>query len=396
MMPKSVLFLIMIGVISVLTPAAPAQEASLYGVNGNQDALIRINTETGRGQVVGPLGIDIDGGGLDFACDGTLWGFSRSETQADVAVLYTVDIATGAATLVQTFDVAGFPQGIGLEFGPDDSTLYWRTGTELLILDPENGAIIPVTSGLSNNGSSLTMNPATCADFFSTVRTRLVRIDPNDGSQTNVGNGTVVYTALAATQDGALYGHNSRTLFRVDPETGAGLPIGLIGPPAPGLAYGPFDVSCAERCPFCPEDPQPEGQGYWYHQCLGVPPEAGGIDTDLLDMQVPEPTEPGFIADLIPCAEARLSELGFGGTSTCEGMEADPSNDKCEKALKQLTALILNVCSDRLVAGCPLEVLPPGCDSTRAGSLIEESAALIHAGECQQAAACVDAVQSGE
>jgi hypothetical protein len=371
--------------------AASAQEPALYAVNGVQDTLIRINTETGRGRVVGPLGINIDGGGLDFACDGTLWAFSRSETQVDVAVLYTIDIDSGAATVVQTFDVAGLPPGVGLEFGPDDQTLYWRTGTELLILDPESGAIIPVTSSLSNNGSSLTMNPDTCADFYSTARTRLIRIDPDDGAQSPVGNGAVTYTALAATPEGALYGHSARTLYRIDTGTGAGLPIGQIGSPAPGLAYGPFGVTCAERCPFCPEDPQPEGQGYWHQQCAGVSPDGGGIATDLF---VEGPTEPGFVETLMPCAEAYLQELGFDGTSTCDGMEADPANDKCEKALKQLTALILNVCSDRLVEGCPTEVSTPGCDATRVGALIEETAALIHLGECTQAVTCVDPVNS--
>jgi hypothetical protein len=356
--------------------------------------LIRIDTVTGQGQRVGPLGIDVDGGGLDFACDGTLWAFSRDETQVDAAVLYTIDIDTGAATVVRTFDVAGFPPGVGLEFGPDDSTLYWRTGTELLILDPDTGAIIPVTSGLSNNGSSLTMNPATCEDFFSTVRTRLIRIDPDDGAQTNVGNGAFVYTALASTPDGTLYGHSARTLFRVDPDTGAGFAIGQIGTPAPGMAYGPFGVSCAERCPFCPEYPEPESQGYWHRQCLGMDAGESDPSSSLLDGEMSEPTEPGFVEDLMPCADARLQELGFDGTTTCDGLEADPANDKCEKALKQLTALILNVCSDRLVAGCPAEVMTPGCDATRVGGLIEEAAALIHAGECTEAVTCVDPVNS--
>ena len=377
-------------------PAVLAEEQALYGVNGVADTLLRIDPETGRGQVVGPLGIDIDGGGLDFACDGTLWGFSRSETGVDVGVLYTVDIDTGAATVVQTFDIAGFPPGIGLEFGPDERTIYWRTGTELLILDPAGGAIIPVTSNLSGNGSSLTMNPDTCADFYSTAARQLIRIDPDDGAETTVGNGPTTFTALAVIPDGTLRGHSSRTLYRIDQATGAGLPIGTIGSPAPGMAYGPFGVACAERCPFCPEDPQPEGQGYWHRQCLGVSSDDGGIDPNPFDGGPSEPTEPGFVEALMPCADARLRELGFDGTSTCDGMDADPPGDKCEKALKQLTALILNVCSDRLVDGCPAEAPTPGCESTRVGALIEEAAALIQRGECKQAATCVESVVADE
>ena len=73
-------------------------------------------------------------------------------------------------------------------------------------------------------------------------------------------------------------------------------------------------------------------------------------------------------------------------------MDADPPSDKCEKALKQLTAPILTVCSDRLQNTCEVDVSAEGCTSTDVGDLIQEVADLIHAGDCNQAASCARAV----
>ncbi len=67
----------------------------------------------------------------------------------------------------------------------------------------------------------------------------------------------------------------------------------------------------------------------------------------------------------------------------------------CERAEKQLTALILNVCSERLLGGCDVDVSPEGCSSTNVGDLIDELAMLIFNGECQQAADCAGAVNEG-
>ncbi len=143
-------------------------------------------------------------------------------------------------------------------------------------------------------------------------------------------------------------------------------------------------------------DPDPVTQGYWHRQCLGVPASEGGIDPGRNGRGPQSPTEPGFVEELMPCAEERLEQLGFYGETTCEGMDADPANDPCERALKQLTALILNVCSGRLSDGCEVDTGAEGCSSTTVGDLIDELAGLIQGGTCQQAADCAGAVNEGD
>ncbi len=141
---------------------------------------------------------------------------------------------------------------------------------------------------------------------------------------------------------------------------------------------------------FC----EPRSQGYWHRQCLGVPASEGGIDPG--NGQGPQaPTEPGFVEGLMPCAEDRLADLGLNMT-TCEGMDADPPNDPCERAKKQLTALILNVCSGKLTECCEVDLGAEGCASTNVGDLIDEIAGLIQGGSCNTASNCAAAVNGSD
>jgi hypothetical protein len=167
-----------------------------------------------------------------------------------------------------------------------------------------------------------------------------------------------------------------------------------------GIAYDNVihDAPGVEGCePFCP-DPDPVSQGYWHRQCLGMSafdPDCPGIDPGR-GRGPQSPTEPGFCPDLYDCANDRLEGLMSSyGQTTCEGMDADPASDKCEKALKQLTALILNVCSDRLADACEVDVSAEGCSSTDVGDLIDEIDSLIQSGDCNTANACAAAVNEG-
>ncbi len=135
----------------------------------------------------------------------------------------------------------------------------------------------------------------------------------------------------------------------------------------------------------------PLTEGYWTRQCLGT----GEIAPGRNGRGPSEPTEPGFVSTLEPCADAWLESLGFFGTTTCEGLDAVPPSDPCEKALKQLTALIPNVCSGHLARLCPIDTRPEGCSSTTVGDLVDEAAALIQTGQCQRAADCAAAVNEG-
>ena len=73
-------------------------------------------------------------------------------------------------------------------------------------------------------------------------------------------------------------------------------------------------------------------------------------------------------------------------------MDADPPNNFCEKAKKQFTATLLNVCSDRLPLGCPTELGEEGCASETVGDLVIEIAGLILDGACKTANSCAAAV----
>ena len=77
-------------------------------------------------------------------------------------------------------------------------------------------------------------------------------------------------------------------------------------------------------------------------------------------------------------------------------MDADPPSDPCERALKQLTALILNVCSDRLTNTCALDLSNVSCSATSIEGLLQETSQLIQIGECEVAADCAALVNEGE
>ena len=140
----------------------------------------------------------------------------------------------------------------------------------------------------------------------------------------------------------------------------------------------------------------PATQGYWHRQCLGVPASEGGIDPGRNGRGPQSPTEPGFVPDLMDCGFAGLEDAGLFGLTTCDGMDADPPSDPCQRAEKQLTALILNVCSSRLSNFCEVDVSAQACLSSNVGELIVEAAGLIQTGFCNQAAACAAAVNEGD
>ncbi len=162
----------------------------------------------------------------------------------------------------------------------------------------------------------------------------------------------------------------------------------------PGQEDGDGD-GIGDACP-CPAEPDPASQGYWHRQCLGVPASEGGIDPGRNGRGPSSPTEAGFQDELMVCADAVLPNLLwfiYPELTTCDGMDADPANDKCEQAHKQLTALLLNVCSGRVSEHCPSDT---SCASDNVGDLLFELADLIMAGDCKQARTCASAVNAGD
>lgn len=173
------------------------------GVHGSAQTLITVDTLTGAGTIVGPIGFpDVDA--IAFASDGTLYGVDASTDN-----LITINPATGAGTLVGP---VGFPFIGGMAFSP--------------------GGVL-FASDISGGGGG----PST-----------LVTINTTTGAGTAVGPigfGTVEGIAFAS--DGTLYGISdllgggTGQLITIDPLTGAGTAIATVitSGNMDGLAYIP-------------------------------------------------------------------------------------------------------------------------------------------------------------
>lgn len=140
--------------------------------------------------------------------------------------------------------------------------------------------------------------------------------------------------------------------------------------------------------PLCfPPGCNPRTQGYWHRQChgLGLIGKPGGRpgshpdwDDDIL-LRLFE-----TITDPLVAALGSPTDM-----TTCEGLDADPRNDKCQKAIKQYTALILNIHGGFLGPDCELDLSPfgPGLPTDPPGAA-ELVAQLIQAGLAGDPRAC--------
>jgi len=93
------------------------RQGNLFGVDDITNELITIDSSTGAGTLVGPLGTAITDMGLDFNCSGSL--FMATDSPAS---LFRINPATGAATLVG-------PQGVPVTgLGFDGVSMFGLTG----------------------------------------------------------------------------------------------------------------------------------------------------------------------------------------------------------------------------------------------------------------------------
>ena len=220
-----------------------AQAEILYGVAPSSDSVIAIDTATGAGITVGGLGIAVSQAGGTTDCEGTVWAFSRAQGDATHGILYTVDTATGAATVIQEYDLSALPSGVGIEFGPDGSTLYWRAGTYLGILNLD-GTITAVNAALGTSGVSLAR--AKEGTFYAESNSRLVRLALDGTEFEDIGPTLGGLTSLSHL-DGVLYGHAGGRLYTISKATGAATLVGNIGHSTPGTAFA-VAQGCAPIC----------------------------------------------------------------------------------------------------------------------------------------------------
>ena len=167
-----------------------------YGMTtGESASLYRIDIssapETIGVEFVGELGYFMYEGGLAFTPDGTAYGFNAGAT---VPYLFTVDLETGAATIINPtdgrHDIAGLGwRDDGVLIGLDSST------ASLLTIDPVTAAtglieqVVPVIGGIggmaleANGGYFVTGGPLA----VSPGSNELYSFDPLSGEQFFIG-----------------------------------------------------------------------------------------------------------------------------------------------------------------------------------------------------------------
>jgi hypothetical protein len=128
--------------------AAIGNPTKLYGlgngqfVNGDTDSpdLYSIDVSTGAATLIGPLGSEAgeyDQGGLAFDSDGTLWAITDRRTINNLpSQILRIDVDTGTATLVSTTGEVGFeslaigpPTACSITYGTDDEDEFPRIPT---------------------------------------------------------------------------------------------------------------------------------------------------------------------------------------------------------------------------------------------------------------------------
>lgn len=100
-----------------------ANRTDLFGLGGDgRNNLVRLNRVIGAATAIGPLGaVDLQDGGLDFNATGVLYGISDLTGRTGPSQIFTVNLATGAATVVVNVTSGGSPingfEGLAIDDG---------------------------------------------------------------------------------------------------------------------------------------------------------------------------------------------------------------------------------------------------------------------------------------
>jgi hypothetical protein len=278
---------------SYLNSLAKNQAGTLYSASGNK--LITINSVTGVGTQVATLNFGdkpSDVRGLAFSPQNVLYAVINDYPTGGINpdYLYTVDIATGVATLVGatglnyvqslTFSASGVLYGWDISRGL--LTINTATGTATVV-NPGVGAlpdiqgiafaadgtlygarealytINPATSGCTLVGSGgysdvrgievLAVLPTTLIGVsWSGTNSPVVKIDKDTGIGTTIGlSGFSGLNSLAKNQAGTLYSASGNKLITINPTTGAGTQVATLNfgekpSDVRGLAFSPQNV----------------------------------------------------------------------------------------------------------------------------------------------------------
>ena len=232
-------------VTSALAGALSGQAQTMYAIGAvaaSPQSLLTVDLTSGAATQVDPTETFLLGNsGTALSCDGTLYGFSM--TGPTTGDLFTVDLATGVHTLVQSLTLAPaappFGQGIGLAFAAD-GTARLLNDTNLYRLDVESGEIHLVgPTGLSSQFSLTTGRGPDCRLFATGLLANwsFIAIDPDTAASTTLGASVANLTALEFDDTGRLFASRLNTLVELDPADGRLLrTAGPFGFDVPGMA----------------------------------------------------------------------------------------------------------------------------------------------------------------
>ena len=253
------------------------------------DYLITIDLTTGAGTLIGPTR-DVELGpiaDLAFGPDGILYGWQEPGTDSIV----TIDVATGHTTLVAKSGLGTF--GSGLAFGNDGTMYYAGTGTtdHLSIMNPKSGfevAALPLTISDTTRNSIGSLAVSHAGQLYGVeiterVKSSLVRFDPLSDAGTisadagdDAGDAGIFPGGYAITQIGPTMYNGIR-----------GGDAGLGPIPLAAIAFNiDFDddgvLDGADNCPEVanPDQHDSDGNGLGDACDPNFKPDSGSVESD--------------------------------------------------------------------------------------------------------------------
>ncbi len=239
---------------------------TLYGIDSNRDALVTQGTAAGvtppvspnSGQLftVGGLGVDTnDMVGFDISPVTNAAFASLTPPGARTSNLYTINLTTGAATLVGPIGGRGLIRDIAYAVRPE--TVYALTaGGKLIRFNPGVPGAISSSLSISGLGSGeslvgIDFRPATGVLYALSNASRTYTINTRTGVATQVGAAPLA-TALNGQSFGVDFNpvvdrirvvSDANQNFRINPNNGA---IANAPPPDMPLTFAPADPNAAQ------------------------------------------------------------------------------------------------------------------------------------------------------
>ncbi|HNT28051.1 MAG TPA: hypothetical protein PKH10_07720 [bacterium] len=121
----------------------------LFGIETTQDLFLTIDTATGAGTSIGPLGVDFGTSGATWSDeDDTVYGINGTDDS-----LYVIDPDDGVATFL--IAITGVDLGtVGVELNPFDGVIYACTDDGILYaVDPITGIATAIGTGMGHQTS---------------------------------------------------------------------------------------------------------------------------------------------------------------------------------------------------------------------------------------------------